>query len=611
MSIEVLPISSKAIHRTDESRLVWDKSLSPVSPWVRLCRDFLSCHRRPINVACHAITTPIAILGLIECANEASPTLVPIAITVYSASLLFFVPRINWLATTCVLLAITWLSWMVSGGWGIGLTLFLAGYLGQEVSHLIAGESTMQRKYIRERDWIVRLAEHTFFLLPLIIMTCGRRRQCPLRLLVSRKAVLSTNLVSISQRNDLQAIREWVSREHPSLSQSTHWWQHDLAADVGEAFARLSHDRSIQAMIRRFHGTGYHVRPVLGMNELYVTGPAKTTSSDTVFYMPHVDGPWSVFPGARLYRCMLAASPNTEVTTHFPMSAVDYKEPEGYRLETGDATAFDFNRELHYITRQPDPGRTEPRVNLKLHFIAYPKNLGWYGAMLDRLTTQYDIRARELFLATINPNGAWAKIKARWVLAWTMIFEFAARFVGWTNIAYLCALAVASLSLNDWRPFVVGSSFVHYLIYAGTIREQTPVAFGEFKRNAMLFKGIAMAILFGLYLAAGSHSITSLAVVMAGFALATYSTNVLGISRTYFSAELGFEPRQHIDRFPYNVIPHPMIVGAMVGISGMLLNPAFCETYWLLAVAHLFAYVAILLQEKLSQSGDFHQPCSR
>ena len=83
------------------------------------------------------------------------------------------------------------------------------------------------------------------------------------------------------------------------------------------------------AMIRRFHGTGYKVHPVLGMNELYVTGPPKQSTSDTVFYMGHVDGPWSVFPGARLYRCMVAASENAEVTTHFPMIGADYAHPEG------------------------------------------------------------------------------------------------------------------------------------------------------------------------------------------------------------------------------------------------------------------------------------------
>ncbi|QDT02222.1 hypothetical protein K227x_05950 [Rubripirellula lacrimiformis] len=573
-----------------------------VSPWVRLCREFIRCHRRPINVALHAVTTPLALLGLCCLANLVNPLLMLGAVVGYLGILATLVPRWVWLATAIVLSLIGIASLSLPVGWIPSVAMFAAGYTAQEAAHWMAGEPTLQSTYIGQRGNITRLVEHTILLLPLILMACSRTRQSPLRLLVSRSAVLPTKLSDCGSRADLHSICDWVRREHPTLRQSTHWWQHELGDDAGAAYDRLSHHDSLLSMIGRFHGSGYTVRPVLGMNELYVTGPPKTASSDTVFYMPHVDGPWAVFPGVRLYRCMLAASPNTEVTTHFPMLGPDYRQPVSYQMQTGDAVAFDFNRELHYITRQPAPQQTQPRINLKLHFVAYPKQLPWYGRWLDSLTTHYDIRARQLFLQTINPNSGWQKMKACWVLGWTKIFEWIARFAGWTNLAYVATLAIASLVAQNTWIFVIGCSFVHYWIYAATFRHRQSIAFGEFARNAVFFKTIAMSILAVIYARYALETPVSIPVVVGGFTLATYSTWVLGFRRSYFSAELGFDAPRAISRFPYGTLPHPMILGAMAGLAGMLLCPTLRETAGFLVLGHLAAYTAILLQESLTAS---------
>ena len=176
------------------------------------------------------------------------------------------------------------------------------------------------------------------------------------------------------------------------------------------------------------------------------------------------------------------------------MLGTHYEKPEGYRLENGDAVAFDFNRELHYITRVPSEEQTEPRVNLKLHFVAYPTALPWYGNLLARLTTDYDIRARNLFLKTIAPDSRVAKLKAGWVLGWTKTFELAVRHVGWTNLAFVALVAVISLAAKSLTIFLLATSFIHYLIYLGTYREHGPVAFGTFKRNAFFFKSISIGV---------------------------------------------------------------------------------------------------------------------
>ena len=567
--------------------------------WIRLCQDFLRCHRQTFNVTAHLLTTPLSLIAVLGGIYLLSPTAMLATGCVYLVVIAPVVPFLTWVATAVCVVLMMGLVALVQPSWIFCAAALAVGYLGQECAHWIAGEKTLQSTYQGKKGWLLKLFEHTMLLLPVLLVIAGRRRQSPLRFFVARKAVLGTKLTSENHCEDLNHIRTWVKEEHPTLETSTHWWQNDLPGDAGEAFDRLSEDRQILRRIQRYHGPGYEVRPVLRMNEIYVTGPPKKSTSDTVFYMGHVDGPWAVFPGARLYRCMLAASPNLEVTTHYPMSGTDYRQPEGHRLENGDALAFDFNRELHYITREPSEKQTEQRINLKLHFVAYPKTMGFYGKLLDDLTSGYNTRARRLFLNTIDPNSLVQKVKTKWVLGWTKIFELVVKHIGWTNMAFVALLAAISAAVGDWRILLIATSFVHYFIYMGTIRETEPVSFGTFRRNAMLFKTVSFVQLFGLYAMSFANQWLSLGVVLAGFGLATLATWRLGVARTYFSSELGFDPPEKISGFPYGVIPHPMILGAVLGLAGMLIVPEFRRDYGWLVAGHIGLYLAVLIQEIL------------
>ena len=557
-------------------------------------------------MALHLLTTPLALFGVYAVIGELHPIALITFIGLQAILVTALVPTSVAIVHGLLIAGLAALAVWTSPGIFIGIASLFGGYFGQDLAHWIAGEKTFQSTYIRKHGWLAQFVEHTVLLLPVILVIAGRWKESPFRILVQRKAVLKTKLATRRHRDDFASICAWVKEKQPVVTQSNHWWQADLTEDAGEAFTRLSHDDQLLRKIRNFHGPGYEVKPVLGMNELYVTGPPKKSTSDTVFYMGHVDGPWSVFPGARLYRCMLALNRNLEVTTHYPMSKTDYREPESHRLEDGDAVAFDFNRELHYITREPHEDQHEPRINLKLHFVAYPKSMSWYGRVLDHLTTSYDIKARNLFLATIDPNSMWTKVKAKWVLFWTKTFELAVRHVGWSNLSYIVVAALLSLVFWDARLFLVATSFVHYLIYVGTFQERTPVSFGTFRRDAVLFKSLAMFQLFAVFamgLFSGQMALTALAattaLVAVGFGLATYATAVLGLDRTYFSWELGFDSPKRIAKFPFGVIPHPMIVGAMIGIGAMLLVPAVRQHYAWLIAGHLIGYVLVLCHEIL------------
>lgn len=86
----------------------------------------------------------------------------------------------------------------------------------------------------------------------------------------------------------------------------------------------------------------------------------------------------------------------------------------------GDVLIFDYNRELHYITKD-DSQRLHSddyRVVLKLHYCVYPRILAPLGWFMAWANTNYNIAFRALFLKTINPVTLYEKF-----LAWNVVFH--------------------------------------------------------------------------------------------------------------------------------------------------------------------------------------------
>ena len=77
------------------------------------------------------------------------------------------------------------------------------------------------------------------------------------------------------------------------------------------------------------------------------------------------------------------------------------------------------------------------------------------------------------------------------------------------------------------------------------------------------------------------------------------AASALGKERTYFGVELGRVPPRRIQRFPYGVIPHPMVLGAIVGLLGLHAMSGFREVLpWVIPV-HVGLYLLHLLQEQV------------
>ena len=426
-----------------------------------------------------------------------------------------------------------------------------------------------------------------------------RPRRGPLiGVLVPRRALLATRLEDADEQSALRILRRWTEQAAPPGGHTIHWWIRELDAPARDAYRRIAESPAIEAMLRARHGASARIRRVEAMNEVYVAGPDREASSDRVFYVPHLDGPFAVFPGATLYRCMVALSPNRRIRTHFPLERSGSEEASVV-LDEAEAIAFDYHRTPHYISADPGEGAPIPRINLKLHYVVSPPRLALWADALAALTTAYNTRARELFLETLAPRRPLTRLAARAVVWQTHVWQQMARLLGHRNVLAVVLLCLASLWARSAWPLVLGGSFVHYVLYLAAFESRRDVCFGVFKRDALFWKTLSSAILGLLYLIHFEFDPVSLGLIAFGFGLSALATDALGIDRTFFGAELGFCPAARIERFPYGSIPHPMILGSIVGLIGVAaLDPLRAAWPWLVP-AHIAFYLVHLAQEIL------------
>jgi hypothetical protein len=371
-----------------------------------------------------------------------------------------------------------------------------------------------------------------------------------------------------------------------------------------EAFSRIAECETIQNMYREVFGENHDIDVLEGMNEVYVSSPHTVkNTSDEVFYTRHIDGPYYFVPFASCYRMIIGLDANEEITTKFPMV------PTELAAQNGDVLAFDFHREVHYIEKNSGVTNTDFRIVLKVHHVVYPKWAIVFGKFLGLLSTRYNRAFRSLFLYTINPNGAFNRFAAWNVIFWTKVVHQLEEKFGYSNIGYLVILAAVA-AFTDYKVFLIGTSFVHYCRYINTYYFRENVSYGNFKRDVLIYKTIALAQLFLLYTTAvtsnfknmsalSSIPMLDLAMVAGGYALSIYTTSQLGVDGTYFGIELGFvkASKNYVQKFPYGVIPHPMIISQCVAMLGLYRHIAFRAAWPYLVPAHVCFYTTHMIQE--------------
>jgi len=185
--------------------------------------------------------------------------------------------------------------------------------------------------------------------------------------------------------------------------------------------------------------------------------------------------------------------------------------------------------------------------------------------------------------------------------------------VGWVNIAYIGTAAALGYFV-DYRFFVALTSWVHYLKYIHQYYFRGATGnmklYKAWQRDVLMYKTIALVNLGFIYTApyvgawrAGAPmpalDFVSLGMIVSGYFVSIAATEALGIDGTYFGIELGFVKADYcfVKKFPYNVFPHPMILGQVFGLFGIFKPPWVHENWpWLIPV-HILLYFAHMTQE--------------
>ena len=364
--------------------------------------------------------------------------------------------------------------------------------------------------------------------------------------------------------SDLSEIRRWAIEQNPPNKKTSHWWVAQLGKSANEAFHRVENCQSVKRMFaEKFDPDVYNLDVVGGMNELYIAGPNRAGSSDQVFFTEHIDGPYILFPFASVYRCIVGTDGNTEIATIYP----NIQKQKVAQL--GDILAFDFNREPHLISADGNNPNKDFRVVLKLHYVVYPKNLAIFGHMIHWLTTRYNELFRSLFLFTLTPTkGSISSFVGTYGVNWgTVAYNSVDKFLGTSNLLYVAAAAAAAKTLGSRSVFMVLTHYVHYFRYISTYYIRKNVNYGIFKRDVLFFKSVALLqiahMVFSDLFSSSSVNFLGLAIIIVGYSISMAATAALGVDGTYFGIELGFVKAnyQFVKSFPYNVIPHPMILG--------------------------------------------------
>jgi len=582
-----------------------------MSRWKKLSSEFLDYHRHPLNIALHLVTTPAALYAFAAILGHLAGALaVWTATAAWLLALGLTVPTPLWLASAGLLglIAHAAVASSAAGSFSVTWTvgLFGAAYILQDVAHWVTGEPTFQESYLGKRPgWVITFLDHTHHLVPLCIDACWQAGVAAL--FVQRRQVVKGHLRDHPElMAALRSVGSWAVSQKTPRSATTHWWWYDLG-EATESFRVVARSPAVMDMFSALFPPKSHVvRPLEGMNELYVAAEHRGLSSDHVFYLDHVDGPLGIFPLVHVYRCMCACTPNGEIETIFPMEGGDSR----CTLSTGDIVGFDFHRELHRIAPVAGGAKNDgQRICLKLHYCVYPRALAPLGLLLGALTTKYNQTFRQLFVATITPTSWIAKVNAALVIFGTRAFNSLEAHIGWGNLAIYATLGAVATLARSYSVFFYATSYLHYLVYISTYSYRQPcgtrIAFGAFKRDVLLFKSLALLQATVQYLTLPTalsyqpHAL-SLGLIVCGFGLGALATAALGIDRTYFGWELGQVGGDYVQRFPYGAIPHPMILGGMVGWLGFHALPAFRAAHPYYAPLHVALYAAHALQEHAS-----------
>jgi len=577
-------------YSTNDISVVLKNIFMSTASYDNVAAEFHAFHKNDFNVFLHLLTTGLGVWGAVQLAIICE---MHILVGLYAVLVLVSTPWVTGIIHSALILGMSLIQVAPVSDVKSCLISVAAGYILQDVAHYVCAEKTYLGSYIFTKPFT--LVGHTFWLLPLVLDAVFMRKLfLPWFVTVDRTVV-----TVVKCKDSVTGLRNWIAKNIAETKETTHVWPHE-SKETSKYSTDLENDENITAAFRKiFNENNFDLKPVTGMNEIYVTavGAKREINSDAVFYTPHTDGPYWFLPQASLYRVLVGLTPNQMVKTNFNLQ----HDSRDKVIDVNDCLGFDYSRELHWINHT-DKKNEERRSVLKLHYVVYPKGWHRYGALAAHLNTSYNTWARSNFLYTLRPEGLHQHITAWWIWLTTWFNAMFILHFGWENLVYISFAAALG-----YKPFLYLTSFRHYITYITTfgIRDR-PVAFGQFIRDVKLYKTLALCHLaYIMYPHVDiSRDIMGLVGTMIGFGITVIATVKLGFERTYFGMELGFCKPKWIEGFPYGYIPHPMIVGQLIALSVVLVwwNNIIDMKDQIFIFTHMSFYAVHMMQEEFYSS---------
>ena len=193
----------------------------------------------------------------------------------------------------------------------------------------------------------------------------------------------------------------------------------------------------------------------------------------------------------------------------------------------------------------------------------------------------------------------------------TVLYNSIDKYCGTVNLLYQFSAGVAAYALNSYVFFLVATQYIHYCRYISTYYYRKGVNWAVFKRDVLFFKSCALIQLAALIIRpyidqyhAGHLSFQDVnwlgfAMICAGYFVSLAATAALGVDGTYFGIELGFVKADYnfVKTFPYNVLPHPMILSQVFALLGMSTFEGVGKAYPWLVPIHCTFYAVHMTQE--------------
>ena len=376
--------------------------------------DFAKYHVSAISVAGHAFCTMVGVAGALRLARRVLKYALPsdeLAGLAFHASIIMYVVFLKRaMASTEALLFSATLIWILIV-WCISapaaalskrtvtkdVILITLGYFGQDLIHFCVGEATFQSTYSNDgtAHFLGSLAQHTLFLLPFVAQRGIEIAQtvpafsyglCAFGLLVCAWAIDEAGYFSWCMPYDVPHDRTFYAKidddeQLKRLDSIGEWWWRTIGAnakdfttwhawlrpkvlsnqpvlpkEASDAFDAIVEESVLPSFRKAFPAS--RVGRVHPMDEIYVSRPEARnfkSSSDDVFIVNHIDGPFYALPFTSVYRVLVCVRGDPDVSTHFPQN----RHPDEKRtLAKGDVLGFDFNREIHYIDKTPSGSST-------------------------------------------------------------------------------------------------------------------------------------------------------------------------------------------------------------------------------------------------------------